>query len=88
MCDAASIHEHVSVPTTCGRTLQVGLLPMTGVPKGGRVTLAVDCAAFDADQVWLSLTREEAQQLAGALVECSGQLACGAPAHEHRRISG
>ncbi|WP_239109667.1 MULTISPECIES: OsmC family protein [Streptomyces] len=55
--------------THCGRTINVTRFTPRGLPKRmGRVVLDTSFASYDEDELWTSLTAEEARRLAGLLL--------------------
>ena len=65
------------VTTGCGRTFVVGRLRQHGLdgPRAvRRVTLQVGCQRYDHDQVWASMTADEARRMAQLLVAQADQV--------------
>ncbi len=61
-----------SIHTRAGRTIDVAILPLPGVPVNGTVTLSLRCASFDNhERVWLSLSVAEAALLGNALAQAA-----------------
>ncbi|MER6163148.1 OsmC family protein [Streptomyces violaceorubidus] len=55
--------------TRCGRTLHVTRFTPQGLPtRMSRVVLDTSFASYDEDELWTSLTSEEARRLAGLLL--------------------
>lgn len=72
MTPSRACHHEVGLDTLAGRHLEVGALPMDGLPHLGRVTISIGCASYDKGQMWLSLRPDEARELAAALLHsCS-----------------
>ncbi len=61
---------HDVVRTSCGRTITIGRLTLTGPAHPlGRITVNIDCQPHDHEQVWMSLTAAECRRLAGSLLD-------------------
>jgi putative redox protein len=65
----AAAPRHEVMRTSCGRTITVGRLKLTGpAPPLGRITMNLGCEPHDRGQVWMSLTASECRHLAGILL--------------------
>lgn len=59
----------MKLQTRCGRTINVTRFAPQGLPvRMGRVVLDTSFSSHDADELWASLTAEEARRLAGLLL--------------------
>ncbi|CAL9279961.1 OsmC family protein OS=Streptomyces rochei OX=1928 GN=G3I25_13410 PE=4 SV=1 [Streptomyces rochei] len=66
--------------TRCGRTINVTRFAPQGLPaQMGRVVLDTSFSSHDAEELWASLTTEEARRLAGLLLYQAAAVDPGAP---------
>ncbi|MGE5291414.1 MAG: OsmC family protein [Micromonosporaceae bacterium] len=66
---AAHPHPHDVMHTSCGRTVTLGRLKLSGPEHPlGRVSMNIGCEPHDHGQVWMSLTASECRRLAGILL--------------------
>ncbi|MEU2429401.1 OsmC family protein [Streptomyces sp. NPDC007861] len=69
MPEKQSVTQAETVHTGCGRTISVSRFVPAGLPAAmGRVVLDTVCEPFDSDEVWASLTPEEARRIAALLL--------------------
>ena len=65
----AASRPHDVMHTSCGRTVTVGRLKLSGPEHPlGRVSMNIGCEPHDRGQVWMSLTASECRRLAGILL--------------------
>jgi hypothetical protein len=74
MREDGTVRAWTMVETGCGRRLGVGRLLLTGPRAIGRVILRVDCRRDEHNQLWASLTADEARMLADRLLEQADNL--------------